>query len=190
MYIIKKSLLLMFMLVLTACTVASLNFNKLDYPVTSKPVMGKLVLIIPSAAAQRQFTVPASAAKAANDQVILAGQLLVAVADYEYPKIFTGYDRVPSTAAILPGFYRAMMRLTVTSFIVEHHVVHVTLHADMYSYQGKLLYEKSFDGQAQVDTTLQAATLSAYRDAIQQVNDRLEQLLYWEDHADTDHGNH
>lgn len=79
------------------------------------------------------------------------------------------------------------MRLSVNNFTLEAHQVAVVLHANIYSYQGKLLYEKSFTGSAKLATSLQAASLDAYRDALSQVNDRLEQLLYWEDHADTGH---
>lgn len=186
--IIRKSLLLMLALVLVACGVTGLGFSHLNYPVATKKMIGKLVLIVPNAAVQKQFTVPASAVNATGDQVVFAGQMLVNVADYEYPKIFTSYDRVLSMSDIKPGFYRAIMRLNVTNFMVDDHAVHLVLHADMYSYQGKLMYEKSFTGKANVITTLQAAALEAYRSAIQQVNDRLEQLLYWEDHADAEHG--
>ena len=189
MYMIKKSLLLVIVLMLAACAVARLGFDHLNYPVSTKKIIGKLVLIVPQAATQKQFMVPASVLAASNDQIVLAGQMLVKVADYEYPQIFSSYDRGSAMSDIPPGFYRAIMRLYVANFRVENHSVGVVLHADIYSYQGKLLYEKAFIGKAPLGADLQAAALIAYRDAIQQINDRLEQLLYWEDHADAGRDN-
>ena len=183
MYMVRNTLLFISALLLVACAATSLGFDNLNYPVTTKKVIGKLVLIVPAPAAQRQFTVPAKALNTADDQIVSGGQMLVKVADYEYPKIFSSYDRVTTMSAIKPGFYRAIMQLYVESFVVDNQEVHVSLHANLYSYQGKLLYEKSFSGQAKMTTTLQAAALEAYRSALQQVNDRLEQLLYWEEHA-------
>jgi hypothetical protein len=185
----RRFLLLAMALLLAACAVAGLGFDHLNYPVTTKKMIGKLVLIVPQAATQKQFTVPASVLAASNDQIVLAGQMLVKVADYEYPQMFSSYDRVSAMSDIPPGFYRAIMRLYVANFRVENHGVEVVLHADIYSYQGKLLYEKAFTGKAPLSTDLQAAALIAYRDAIQQINDRLEQLLYWEDHADAGRDN-
>ncbi len=187
MSIIRNALLFITIFLLAACAVTSLGFDNLNYPVTTKKVIGKLVLIVPAPAAQRQFTIPAKALNTTDDQIVSAGQMLVKVADYEYPKIFSSYERVTAMSAIKPGFYRAMMQLYVQRFEVNDQVVYVSLHANLYSYQGKLLYEKSFSGQSKLTTTLQAAALEAYRNAIQQVNDRLEQVLYWEDHADSDH---
>ncbi len=186
---IRNTLLFVFAIILVACAVTSLGFDNLNYPVSTKKVIGKLVLIVPVSAAQRQFTIPAKALHTTDDQIVSSGQMLVKVADYEYPKIFSSYERVTAMSAIKPGFYRAIMQLYVQSFEVDDQVVQVSLHAKLYSYQGRLLYEKSFSGKAKITatTTLQAAALEAYRSAIQQVNDRLEQVLYWEDHADSDH---
>lgn len=187
MRVIGKTMLCVFVLMLAACAVQPLSFNNLSYPITSKKIIGKLVLIVPVQAAQSQVTLPASTLHTTNDQLVSVGQMLVRVADYEYPKIFSSYDRVSAMSDIKPGFYRAIMRLNVASFEVDHQLVRVSLYAHMYSYQGKLLYEKVFTGQAKLDTSLEAAALVAYQNAIQQVNDRLEQLLYWEDHADSEH---
>lgn len=184
MSIIRKIMILTSVLLLAACAVTSLSFDHLDYPVTTKKVIGKLVLIIPAPAARREFLISAKTLNAGDDQMVSAGQMLVKVADYEYPKIFSSYERVNTLSAIKPGFYRAIVELYVQSFDVNNQEVYVTLHANLYSYQGKLLYEKSFTGTAKMSSTLQAAALMAYRHAIQQVNDRLEQVLYWEEHAD------
>ncbi len=184
MYHIKKVMIFVWVLILAACAVNSLDFDNLNYPVTTKKVIGKLVLIVPTAAIQKQITVPAQVLNTTNDQTVSVGQMLVKVADYEYPKIFSSYQRVTAMSDISPGFYRAIIELNVADFTVNKQEVFVSLHTNIYSYQGKLLYEKSFIATVKMTTTLQAAALAAYRNAMQQVNDRLEQLLYWEDHAD------
>ena len=141
------------------------------------------MLIIPQSVASKQFTLSASQLAVKDDQVVNAGQMLIKMADYEYPQKFDSYERVSKMSNIKPGFYRAIMRLAVTNFMLSHHYIIVMLDAKIYSYQGKLLYEKTFTGQAPFGKNLQMAALQAYRSAFKQINDRLQQVLYWEQHA-------
>lgn len=180
---VKKAVLLLLVLCLAACGVNSLGFNHLNYPVQGKRLLGKIVLIVPSAEASKQFTLPAKPLGIKDDQIVSAGQMLIKIADYAYPKRFTAYERVSSMSKIKPGFYRVIMRLAVTNFTVSDHQVFVTIQAKIFSYQGRSLYEKAFVGKAALAQNLQLAALQAYRSAFDQINKRLTQVLYWEQHA-------
>ena len=180
----KQIVVLLLTLLLSACGMSSLGFSHLDYPISQKPLIGKMVLILPKSVTNSQFTIPAATIGAEDDQIVNAGQMLLKMADYDFPKRFTSYQRLNSMKDIKPGFYLAIVSLDVSNFVVVNRVVEVTLHAKMYSYQGKLLYEKSFVGRGRLGKamSLQQASLIAYRQAMMQVNNRLRQVLYWEQH--------
>lgn len=176
----KWILVVLMGLILAACASSSLSFNGLNYQVKQPKQIGRMVLIVSPADAAKQITLPADSLGSDDDQTVSVGKMLLQMAGYEYPKIFSTYARVANKKAIPLGFYLSILSLGVENLAVVNQQMVLTIGAKYYDYQGKLLLQKDFTAKVPLQASLQASVLLAYRRAFAQVNNRLTQILSWE----------
>lgn len=176
----KSILVILMVLGLSACVNSSLSFAGLNYTVQQPQQVGRMVLIVSKADAKQQITLPGDSVGSTNDQTVNVGKMLLQVAAYEYPKIFSTYQQVDSMKAIPVGFYLSIMSLGVDNLAVLDHKMVLTINANYYSYQGKLLLQKEFSVRVPLQVSLQKTLLEAYRQVFAKINNRLTQILAWE----------